>query len=50
MKKVTKKSLLKAEEICNKFGYWSEEVLNFISQWSEYSQRLKIHNHLNKLR
>ena len=50
MKKVTKKSLLESERLCKKYGYWSEEVLNFIAQWKDHNQRLKIHNHLNIFR
>lgn len=50
MKKVTKKSLSESERLCKKYGYWSEEVLNFIAQWKDYNQRVKIHNHLNKFR
>lgn len=49
MKKVNTKHLKEAEELMNKFGYWSEQVYNYISQWNDYNSRLKIHKHLKSL-
>lgn len=46
MKKVTKKHLSEAKQICEQFGYWSQEVSDYINQFDDYNQRLKIHNYI----
>lgn len=41
-KNVLKKDIDKATELTKEFGYWSEEVRNFLSNF-EYNARLKLH-------
>lgn len=41
-KNVLKKDIEKATELTKEFGYWSEEVRNFLSNF-EYNARLKLH-------
>lgn len=45
--RVSKKALSEAQIIVDKFGYWSEEYLNFVSQYRG-DARQKIHNSVKR--